>query len=97
MLTGLALTLALLAFVVAGAVRSRLFALAVRRSELLSGIDASAADWAHHHTTARTHRMLEAVTNLASTPAVIVIARHRRRDRVVPRAQPAGCRCSCWW
>jgi membrane-associated phospholipid phosphatase len=71
-ITGLALTLALFAFVVAG-LAVALLALAVRRSELLADIDAAAARWAQHHTTELTHRMVEAVTNLASTPAVIVI------------------------
>jgi undecaprenyl-diphosphatase len=72
-ITGLALTLSLVVFVIAGLIVS-LLALAVRRSETLADIDAAAARWAQHHTGETSHRIIEAVTNLASTPAVIVIA-----------------------
>lgn len=72
-LTGLALTLAFAALVLAGLVIS-LLAVLVRRSEALADLDSAAARWAQHHTGELTHRILESVTSLASTPGVIVIA-----------------------
>jgi membrane-associated phospholipid phosphatase len=72
-LTGLALTLALAAMVVAGSVVGVL-ALAVRRSDALAGIDSAAARWAQTHGTETTHRILQEISNLASTRGVLVIA-----------------------
>ena len=71
-LTGLALTLAFAALVLCGVVVSVL-ALLVRRNELLSGIDSSAADWAHRNTGDATRRALEAVSWMASTTGAICI------------------------
>jgi len=72
-LTGLALTLAVCMLCLAGVVISLLVVL-IHHSEPLSDLDAGAARWAHHHTGEATHRVLEAVTSLASTRGVIVIA-----------------------
>ena len=72
-LTGLALTLALAATVVAGTVVGVL-AIVIRRSDVLAGADSAAARWAHAHSGEGTHRILEAVTSLASTPGVAAIA-----------------------
>jgi membrane-associated phospholipid phosphatase len=71
--TGLALTLALGATVVAG-IAVGLLALAVRRSAALAGVDSAAADWARDDSGATSHRILEAFTSLASTEWVIGIA-----------------------
>jgi undecaprenyl-diphosphatase len=71
-LTGLALTFAFAALV-GGAMLVSVLALLVRRNELLSGIDSSAADWAHANNDQLTHRLLEAVTSMASTPGAICI------------------------
>jgi membrane-associated phospholipid phosphatase len=72
-LTGLALTLAFAALVLAGLVIS-LLAVLVRRSEALADLDSAAARWAQQHTGDLDHRILEVITSLASTPGVIVIA-----------------------
>jgi membrane-associated phospholipid phosphatase len=72
-LAGLALTLAFATLVLAGLVIS-LLALLVRRSEALADLDSAAARWAQHHTGELTHRILDGVTSLASTPGVIVIS-----------------------
>jgi undecaprenyl-diphosphatase len=72
-LTGLALTLAVAMLCLAGVVISLLVVL-IHHSEALSDLDAGAARWAHLHTGEATHRVLEAVTSLASTRGVIVIA-----------------------
>jgi membrane-associated phospholipid phosphatase len=72
-LAGLAVTLAFATLVLAGLVIS-LLALLVRRSEALADLDSAAARWAQHHTGELTHRILDGVTSLASTPGVIVIA-----------------------
>ncbi|HET7171621.1 MAG TPA: phosphatase PAP2 family protein [Gaiellales bacterium] len=71
--TGLALTLALAAIAVAG-ILVGVLALLVRRSDALAGVDSSAARWAQEHNGAATHRILQEVTNLASTEWVVVIA-----------------------
>jgi membrane-associated phospholipid phosphatase len=71
--TGLALTLALAATAVAG-IAVGLLALAVRRSDALAGADSSAASWARDHGGPASHRILEAITGLASTEWVIVVA-----------------------
>jgi membrane-associated phospholipid phosphatase len=72
-LTGLALTLAFAAVVLAGVVIS-ILAVLVRRSEALADLDSAAARWAQHHNGALDHRILADITNLASTPGVIAIA-----------------------
>ncbi|HVI36069.1 MAG TPA: phosphatase PAP2 family protein [Gaiellales bacterium] len=72
-LTGLALTLAVCMLCLAGVVIS-LLVLMIRHSEPLADLDAGAARWAHHHSGAATHSFLDAVTSLASTRGVIVIA-----------------------
>jgi len=51
-----------------------LLVLMIRHSEPLADLDAGAARWAHHHSGAATHSFLDAVTSLASTRGVIVIA-----------------------
>jgi membrane-associated phospholipid phosphatase len=71
-LTGLALTLALGATVLAGTVVGVL-ALVVRTSDALAGVDSAAARWAQDHGSATVHRILEDVTSLASTQWVVVI------------------------
>ncbi len=72
-LTGLALTLAFFALVLAGVIVSILAAL-VRQHELLTGIDSAAADWAHANSGDLTVRLLNAITWMASTVGVICIA-----------------------
>jgi membrane-associated phospholipid phosphatase len=71
--TGLALTIALVAIVVAGLVVAAL-AVAVRHVEGLSDVDSAAALWANRHTGSLQHRLLEDVSMLATTGGVIVIA-----------------------
>jgi membrane-associated phospholipid phosphatase len=71
--TGLALTLALAAVIVAGVIVAAL-AVAVRHSEALSDLDSAAALWAHRDSDPTAHRALEDLTTLATTPAVAVIA-----------------------
>lgn len=72
-LAGLALTLAFAALVLCGVIVS-ILAILVRRNELLSGIDSSAADWSHRNDGEMTRRILEAVTWTASTTGAICIA-----------------------
>ena len=86
-LTGLALTLAVFMLCLAGVVIALLVVL-IHHSEPLADLDKGAARWAQHHSGAATHRFLDAVTTLASTRGVIVIAVDRRRRRVDPRAEP---------
>ena len=71
--TGLALTVALVALVLAGVVVAAL-AIAVRHAEALSDLDSAAAAWAHRNEGPGTHRALEDVTALATTYGVVVIA-----------------------
>jgi undecaprenyl-diphosphatase len=71
--TGLALTLALAAIAAAGALVGVL-ALLVRRSDVVTRVDSSAARWAQEHHSEATQRALQEVTNLASTEWVIAIA-----------------------
>ena len=71
-LTGLALTAALLVLVLAGAIVSVL-ALLVRSNDTLSDLDAAAARWADEHTSALGHDILSGISLLASTEGVIVI------------------------
>ena len=85
--TGLALTLALLVFTVAGVIVS-LLALLVRRSEALSDLDAAAARWAHEHTSTLGHDILSGISLLASTEGVIVIGLVAADHRDDPRSEP---------
>lgn len=71
--TGLALTVALVAIVVAGLVVAAL-AVAVRHVEGLADVDSAAALWANRHTGSVQHRLLEDVSTFATTGGVIVIA-----------------------
>jgi membrane-associated phospholipid phosphatase len=71
--TGLALSLALVALVVGGAVIGVL-ALLVRRSGTLRQIDASAANWGHDHATELSTRLLQWVTDIGSgAPLVLIV------------------------
>ena len=72
-LTGLALTLAVLMLCVAGVLIALLVVL-IHHSEPLADLDKGAARWAQHHSGAATHRFLEGVSGLATTQGVIVIA-----------------------
>jgi len=71
--TGLALTLALAAIIVAGLVVG-LLAVAVTRVEAVADIDSAAAAWAHRDGGPGTRELLDAVTALATTPVVFVVA-----------------------
>jgi undecaprenyl-diphosphatase len=71
-LTGLALTAALVVLTLAATIVS-LLALLVRSSEALSDLDAGAARWAHDHTSALGHDILSGISLLASTEGVLVI------------------------
>jgi undecaprenyl-diphosphatase len=70
--TGLALTLALAAMVLAGVVVAAL-AVLVRQSDALAHADSAVALWAHHDSGGVSHRLLDAVTTLATTQGVLVI------------------------
>jgi undecaprenyl-diphosphatase len=72
-LTGLALTLAVVMLCLAGVLIALLVVL-IHHSEPLADLDKGAARWAHHHSGEATRRFLDAVTTLASTRGVIVIA-----------------------
>lgn len=71
-LTGLAMTLALAALVMATIIVALLVVL-VRRSEALADLDAASARWSHSHAGPFSQAFLHAVTNLASTWGVITI------------------------
>jgi undecaprenyl-diphosphatase len=71
--TGLALTAALVVIVAAGLLVAGL-AVAVRHLEGLSDVDSAAALWANRHGGALQHRLLEAASTLASTGGAVVIA-----------------------
>jgi membrane-associated phospholipid phosphatase len=89
--TGLGLTLALAAIVVAGLVVG-LLAVAVTHVELLADIDSSAARWAHRDGGPRTRDVLDAVTTLATTPVVLalgVVVGLRELVRLPNRSIPA--------
>jgi membrane-associated phospholipid phosphatase len=70
--TGLALTLALAAMVLAGVVVAAL-AVLVRQSDALAHADSAVALWAHRDSGGVTHRLLDGVTTLATTQGVLVI------------------------
>ena len=71
-ITGLALTVAFVAVILAGVVVTAL-AVLVRHSEALSDLDSFAANGAHHHVGPATRRILEDISFLASTEGVILI------------------------
>lgn len=71
--TGLALTLALAAVVAAGLVVG-LLAVAITHVEVIADVDSAAAAWAQRDGGAGSHGVLDAVTSLATTPVVILIA-----------------------
>jgi membrane-associated phospholipid phosphatase len=71
--TGLALTLALVAIVAAGLVVG-LLAIAITHVEPIADIDRAAAAWAHRDGGPETRQALDAVTALATTPVVVVLA-----------------------
>ena len=73
MATGLALTLALVAITAAGIVVAVL-AVTARRVDALHDLDSAAALWAHRNDGPGTRRVLDAVTTLATTQGVAVIA-----------------------
>lgn len=70
--SGLALTMALAAMVVAGVVVAAL-AVLVRDSHDLAHADSAVALWAHRNSDGLDHRLLEDVTTLATTQGVLVI------------------------
>jgi undecaprenyl-diphosphatase len=72
-LTGLALTLAVVMLCLAGVLIALLVVL-IHHSEPLADLDKGAARWAQNHSGAATHRFLEDVSGLATTQGVIVIA-----------------------
>ena len=71
--TGLALTLALLTVAVGGMALA-LLAVVVRSTDVLAGIDTSAAEWGNRHASPWTHDGLTLVTYLGETVTVIVLA-----------------------
>lgn len=71
--TGLMLTLALVAVILAGIVVAAL-AVLVRETDALAQADSAVALWAHRHTGPGTHGLLEDVTTFATTQGVVVIA-----------------------
>jgi membrane-associated phospholipid phosphatase len=71
--TGLALTAALALFVVAGTVIG-ILAWMVRRNSGVVDFDNSAASWAATHVTGATSHVVTAMTDLGSTPVIIVLA-----------------------
>src|SRR6476661_3903263 len=70
--TGLALTLAL-AIAVIGGVAIGALAYLVRSSGYLIRLDASVGGWANDHAVPWSTQMLQLVTDLASTPATILV------------------------
>jgi undecaprenyl-diphosphatase len=71
--TGLALTLALAAVLLGGAVLALLTVL-VRNTDALAGLDTSVAEWGNEHATAWSHDAITVVTNLGATWTVIAVA-----------------------
>ena len=64
--------MALAATVLAGTVVG-ILAIAVRRTDALARVDSAAARWAQANGTETTHRILLEISNLASTPGVLLI------------------------
>jgi undecaprenyl-diphosphatase len=71
--SGLALTLALVAIITGGVVLA-LLAVVVRGSDALAGIDSSVAEWGDQHGSPWTHDALTLVTYLGETVTVVVVA-----------------------
>jgi undecaprenyl-diphosphatase len=71
--TGLALTLALLA-ILGGGVVLAVLAVVVRSTNVLAGVDGSAAAWGDRHASAWSHDGLTLVTDLGETWTVVVVA-----------------------
>ncbi len=71
--TGLALTLAVAAILLGGAVLASLTVL-VRSTDALAGIDTSVAEWGNRHASAWSHDAITVVTNLGATWTVIAVA-----------------------
>ena len=72
-ITGLALTLALLAVFVGGVILA-LLAVIVRNTDLFAGIDSSVAEWGDRHATPMSHDGLTLVTTLGETWMVVLVA-----------------------
>jgi membrane-associated phospholipid phosphatase len=71
--TGLALALALAAILVGGVVLA-LLTVVVRSTDLLAGLDTSAAEWGDRHATAWSHDAIASITNLGGTWVVVIAA-----------------------
>src|SRR6478609_6234552 len=71
--TGLALTLAV-AVVLVGGVVLALLTVVVRSTDVLAGLDTSAAEWGDRHATAWSHDAITLITNLGGTWTVVITA-----------------------
>ena len=71
--TGLALTLAVAVILVGGVVLA-LLTVVVRSTDVLAGLDTSAAEWGNRHATAWSHDAITLITNLGGTWAVVIAA-----------------------
>ncbi len=71
--TGLALTLAV-AVVLMGGVVLALLTVVVRSTDVLAGLDTSAAEWGNRHATAWSHDAITLITGLGGTWAVVIAA-----------------------
>jgi undecaprenyl-diphosphatase len=71
--TGLALTLAVAAILLGGLVLA-LLTVVVRSTDLLAGIDTSAAEWGDRHATAWSHDAITLITGLGGTWGVVIAA-----------------------
>ena len=71
--TGLALTLAVAAILLGGVVFA-LLTVVVRSTDLLAGIDTSAAEWGDRHATAWSHDAITLITGLGGTWAAVIAA-----------------------
>jgi undecaprenyl-diphosphatase len=71
--TGLALTLAV-AVVLVGGVVLALLTVVVRSTDVLAGLDTSAAEWGNRHATAWSHDAITLITNLGGTWTVVITA-----------------------
>jgi undecaprenyl-diphosphatase len=71
--TGLALTLAIAVILVGGVVLA-LLTVVVRSTDVLAGLDTSAAEWGDRHATAWSHDAITLITGLGGTWAVVITA-----------------------
>jgi undecaprenyl-diphosphatase len=71
--TGLALTLAVAAILLGGVVLA-LLTVVVRSTDVLAGLDTSAAEWGDRHATAWSHDSIALITGLGGTWAVLIAA-----------------------